>query len=147
MDVFSIGLQLAFAAVFVVVLQRYLRDRRPVHRDLLFVAGSVVGWFALSTLNTLVPAVGTSDDRMSPNNNINQPVQTHPYDPHNDPEQPNHEQTAQPSRNMLNASVTAVKTLGQSRVKPSLYFRPTAQATSNRPATNRITHAITHLWR
>ena len=65
MDVFSIGLQLAFAAVFVVVLQRYLRDRRPVHRDLLFVAGSVVGWFALSTLNTLVPAIGTSVVRLS----------------------------------------------------------------------------------
>jgi len=64
-DVLSIGLQLAFAAVFVVVLQRYLRDRRPVHRDLLFVAGSVVGWFALSTLNTLVPAIGTSVVRLS----------------------------------------------------------------------------------
>ena len=65
MDVFSIGLQLAFAAVFVVVLLRYLRDRRPVHRDLVFVAGSVVGWFALSTLNALVPAIGTSVVRLS----------------------------------------------------------------------------------
>ena len=65
MDVFSIGLQLAFAAVFVVVLLRYLRDRRPVNRDLVFVAGSVAGWFVLSTLNTLVPAIGTSVVRLS----------------------------------------------------------------------------------
>jgi PAS domain S-box-containing protein len=64
-DVFSIGLQLAFAAVFVVVLLRYLRDRRPVNRDLVFVAGSVAGWFALATLNTLVPAIGTSVVRLS----------------------------------------------------------------------------------
>ena len=65
MDVFSIGLQLAFAAVFVVVLLRYLRDRRPVNRDLVFVAGSVAGWFALSTLNAIVPAIGTSVVRLS----------------------------------------------------------------------------------
>jgi PAS domain S-box-containing protein len=64
-DVFSIALQLAFAAVFVVVLLRYLRDRRPVHRDLVFVAGSVAGWFLLSTLNALVPAIGTSIVRFS----------------------------------------------------------------------------------
>ena len=65
MDVFSIGLQLAFAAVFVVVLLRYVRDPRPVNRDLVFVAGSVAGWFALSTLNALVPAIGTSVVRLS----------------------------------------------------------------------------------
>ena len=47
MDVFSIGLQLAFAAVFVVVLLRYVRDPRPVNRDLVFVAGAVAGWFVL----------------------------------------------------------------------------------------------------
>ena len=64
MDVFSIGLQLAFAAVFVVVLLRYVRDPRPVNRDLVFVAGSVAGWFALSTLNALVPAIGTSVVRL-----------------------------------------------------------------------------------
>ena len=76
MDVFSIGLQLAFAAVFVVVLLRYLRDRRPVHRDLVFVAGSVVGWFALSTLNALVPAIGTSVVRLSAIFIFMQPVLT-----------------------------------------------------------------------
>jgi PAS domain S-box-containing protein len=64
-DVFSIGLQVAFAAVFVVVLVRYLQDPRPVNRDLVFVAGSVAGWFALSTLNALIPAIGTSVVRLS----------------------------------------------------------------------------------
>ena len=70
MDVFSIGLQLAFAAVFVVVLLRYLRDRSPVNRDLVFVAGAVAGWFGLSTLNTLVPAIGTSVVRLSSNRSL-----------------------------------------------------------------------------
>ena len=50
MDVFSVGLQVAFAAVFVVVLIRYLQDRRPVNRDLVIVAGFVAGWFLVSTL-------------------------------------------------------------------------------------------------
>jgi predicted branched-subunit amino acid permease len=59
-DVFSIGLQVAFAAVFVVVLVRYLQDRTPVNRDLVIVAGSVAGWFAISTIGSIVPAIAPS---------------------------------------------------------------------------------------
>ena len=58
MDVFSIGLQVAFAAVFVVAVLRYARDRRPVNRDLVVVAGSVVGWVLVSTIVALWPELG-----------------------------------------------------------------------------------------
>ena len=76
MDVFSIALQLAFAAVFVVVLLRYLRDPRPVNRDLVFVAGSVAGWFIVATVSTLVPAIGQSIVRLSAIFVLIQPVLT-----------------------------------------------------------------------
>src|SRR5690606_12820283 len=45
-------------------------------------------------------------------------------------------------RNTLTAIEAAVQTLGQSRVKPSVYFRPTAQPISKRPAITRYVHAI-----
>src|SRR6476660_9387994 len=43
---------------------------------------------------------------------------------------------------MLPATATPVATLGQSRLKPSVYLRPTAQAISSNPATKRTTQAI-----
>lgn len=66
MDVFSVGLQVAFAAVFVVVLLRYLGDRRPVNRDLVIVAGSVVGWYLVSTIVAVWPDVATTVGRLTP---------------------------------------------------------------------------------
>ena len=65
MDVVSIGLQLAFAAVFVVVLIRYLQDRRPVNRDLMIVAGSVASWFLISTVGALFPSIAPSIARLA----------------------------------------------------------------------------------
>jgi PAS domain S-box-containing protein len=75
-DVFSIGLQVAFAAVFVVVLVRYLQDRTPVNRDLVIVAGSVAGWFAISTIGSIVPAIAPSIARGSAVFILIQPVVT-----------------------------------------------------------------------
>jgi hypothetical protein len=75
-DVFSIGLQVAFAAVFVVVLVRYLQDRTPVNRDLVIVAGSVAGWFAISTIGSIVPAIAPSIARAAPIFILIQPVVT-----------------------------------------------------------------------
>jgi hypothetical protein len=40
---------------------------------------------------------------------------------------------------------TPVATVGQNRVNPFVYFRPIAQPISNRPASRRYNHAITHL--
>ena len=76
MDVFSIGLQVAFAAVFVVVLIRYLQDRRPVNRDLVFVAGSVAGWFVISTIGSVFPSVAPSIARTAAVFILVQPVVT-----------------------------------------------------------------------
>ncbi len=64
MDVLSIGLQLAFAAVFVIVVHRYLDDRRPVQRDLLVVVGAIVGWFVLATVSALVPSLAPWPSRV-----------------------------------------------------------------------------------
>src|SRR5690606_35010103 len=44
---------------------------------------------------------------------------------------------------MLIAIPAIVKTLGQSRVKPSVYLSPTAQPASNSPAINSSTQATT----
>jgi PAS domain S-box-containing protein len=66
LDVINVGLQIAFAAVFVVVLQRYLRDRRPVNRDLTLVAGAVAGWFLVSTAISLFPALPAELAQLSP---------------------------------------------------------------------------------
>src|SRR5574337_1405604 len=41
---------------------------------------------------------------------------------------------AKPSKVMLTMTATAVSSDGMSRVKPSVYLRPTTQATSNKPA-------------
>jgi len=75
-DVFSIGLQVAFAAVFVVVLIRYLRDRTPVNRDLVVVAGSVAGWFVIATISSLLPSIGPSIARTAAVFILIQPVVT-----------------------------------------------------------------------
>ena len=76
MDVFSIGLQVAFAAVFVVVLIRYLQDRRPVNRDLVIVAGSVAGWFVISTIGAVFPSIAPSIARFAAVFILVQPVVT-----------------------------------------------------------------------
>ena len=76
MDVFSIGLQVAFAAVFVVVLVRYLQDRRPVNRDLMFVAGSVAAWFVISTIGAVFPSIAPSIVRIAAVFILIQPVVT-----------------------------------------------------------------------
>ena len=76
MDVFSIGLQVAFAAVFVVVLVRYLQDRTPVNRDLVIVAGSVAGWFAISTIGSIFPSIAPSIARTAAVFILIQPVVT-----------------------------------------------------------------------
>ena len=76
MDVFSIGLQVAFAAVFVVVLIRYLQDRRPVNRDLVIVAGSVAAWFVISTIGSVFPDIAPSITRVAALFVLIQPVVT-----------------------------------------------------------------------
>ena len=76
MDVFSIGLQVAFAAVFVVVLVRYFQDPRPVNRDLVLVAGSVAGWFVIATIGSVFPTVAPSITRIAAVFILIQPVVT-----------------------------------------------------------------------
>src|SRR5690606_12153881 len=49
---------------------------------------------------------------------------------------------AQPSRTTLMTMAARGSTEGSRQVKPSLYFRPTAQAISNRPAKKRISQDI-----
>jgi len=44
---------------------------------------------------------------------------------------------AMPSSAMLTAMAANVPTVGHSRVNPSVYFKPIAQPTSNKPATVR----------
>ena len=51
MDAVNIALQSAFILIFVVVLVRYLRDPRPVHRDLVLVFASVVALFAIAIVD------------------------------------------------------------------------------------------------
>jgi len=47
----------------------------------------------------------------------------------------------QPSSATLTIMAATVASDGASRLKPSVYFSPTAQATSQRPAMNRISQA------
>jgi PAS domain S-box-containing protein len=47
-DAVNIALQVAFILIFIVVLVRYLRQPRVVHRDLMLVFGSVVALFAIA---------------------------------------------------------------------------------------------------
>jgi PAS domain S-box-containing protein len=75
-DLFSIGLQVAFAAVFVVVLVRYLQDPRPVNRDLMLVAGSVAAWFAIATIGAVFPSIAPSIARIAAVFILVQPVVT-----------------------------------------------------------------------
>jgi PAS domain S-box-containing protein len=75
-DVINVGLQVAFAAVFVVVLQRYVQDRRPVNRDLTLVAGAVAGWFLVSTAVSLIPALPDELSRLSTVFILAQPILT-----------------------------------------------------------------------
>src|SRR4051812_14767100 len=49
---------------------------------------------------------------------------------------------AMASSQTLATIVARTATVGKGRVKPSVYFRPTAQPTSHSPATKRIAHAI-----
>ncbi|HEX6867527.1 MAG TPA: histidine kinase dimerization/phospho-acceptor domain-containing protein, partial [Candidatus Limnocylindrales bacterium] len=55
MDAVNIALQLAFIAIFIVVLVRYVREPRPVHRDLVLVFASVVVLFATAVAAALWP--------------------------------------------------------------------------------------------
>src|SRR5262245_32968344 len=51
---------------------------------------------------------------------------------------------AMPRSHRLISIERAVQSVGHHRVKPSVYFRPMAQPTSNSPATTSMTHAISH---
>lgn len=50
--------------------------------------------------------------------------------------------SASASKMMLAVIAASVSTDGTSRVNPSVYFRPTAQPTSIKPATNRMYQAM-----
>jgi PAS domain S-box-containing protein len=56
-DAFNIALQLAFIVIFGVVLVRYWREPRAVHRDLVLVFASVVVLFAINILVRLAPGL------------------------------------------------------------------------------------------
>jgi PAS domain S-box-containing protein len=56
-DAFNIALQLAFILIFIVVLVRYLRQPRAVHRDLMLVFASVVALFAIAIAAKLWPTL------------------------------------------------------------------------------------------
>jgi PAS domain S-box-containing protein len=56
-DAVNIALQLAFILIFIVVLVRYLRQPRVVHRDLVLVFASVVALFAIAIAVKLWPAL------------------------------------------------------------------------------------------
>ena len=57
MDVFNIAIQLAFILLFVVVLARYLRQPRAVHRDLVLVFASVVALFVIAIALAVWPTL------------------------------------------------------------------------------------------
>ena len=65
MDAVNIALQSAFILIFVVVLVHYLRDPRPVHRDLVLVFASVVALFAIAIVTSLVPGIPRAVNQMS----------------------------------------------------------------------------------
>jgi PAS domain S-box-containing protein len=56
-DAVNVALQLAFIVLFVVVLVRYVRQPRRVHRDLVLVFATVVGLFAVNIARGLWPAL------------------------------------------------------------------------------------------
>ena len=55
MDAVNVALQVAFIAIFVVVLVRFVRQPRPVHRDLVLVFGAVVVLFAFGIARRVWP--------------------------------------------------------------------------------------------
>ena len=65
MDAVNIALQSAFILIFVVVLVHYIRDPRPVHRDLVLVFASVVALFAIAIVTQLVPGIPRAVTQMS----------------------------------------------------------------------------------
>ena len=65
MDAVNIALQSAFILIFVVVLVHYLRDPRPVHRDLVLVFASVVALFAIAIVTSLIPGIPRAVNQMS----------------------------------------------------------------------------------
>ena len=65
MDAVNIALQSAFILIFVVVLVHYIRDPRPVHRDLVLVFASVVALFAIAIVTQLVPGIPRAVNQMS----------------------------------------------------------------------------------
>ena len=65
MDAVNIALQSAFILIFVAVLIHYVRDPRPVHRDLVLVFASVVALFAIAIVTQLVPTIPRAVNQMS----------------------------------------------------------------------------------
>jgi len=64
-DAVNIALQSAFILIFVAVLIHYVRDPRPVHRDLVLVFASVVALFAIAIVTQLVPTIPRAVNQMS----------------------------------------------------------------------------------
>jgi PAS domain S-box-containing protein len=64
-DAVNIALQSAFILIFVVVLIHYVRDPRPVQRDLVLVFASVVALFAIAIVTQLVPTIPRAVNQMS----------------------------------------------------------------------------------
>jgi ABC-type multidrug transport system permease subunit len=64
-DAVNIALQSAFILIFVVVLVHFVRDPRPVHRDLVLVFASVVALFAIAIVTSLVPGIPRAVNQMS----------------------------------------------------------------------------------
>jgi PAS domain S-box-containing protein len=59
-DAVNVALQLAFIAIFLVVLIQYIRQPRVVHRDLVLVFGTVVVLFALGITRLVWPDLPTA---------------------------------------------------------------------------------------
>jgi PAS domain S-box-containing protein len=59
-DAVNVALQVAFIAIFVVVLVQYIRQPRVVHRDLVLVFGTVVVLFAFAIARLVWPDLPTS---------------------------------------------------------------------------------------
>lgn len=60
MDAVNVALQVAFIAIFLVVLVQYIRQPRVVHRDLVLVFGTVVVLFALAIVRLVWPDLPTA---------------------------------------------------------------------------------------
>ena len=64
-DAVNVALQLAFIAIFVVVLVQYIRQPRVVHRDLVLVFGTVVVLFAFAIARVIWPSLPTAFSQLS----------------------------------------------------------------------------------